>query len=285
MSNSIVDKIEDATTGKDGYIPFGTGQFKTDYENYYGGAGVQGKLDEFKKLCTNGTDPQFVLIMFFTTILAANDVPHGPFKGNGASEARNYENQLTGVSKELNYASSVRNAVSDLKKQLENGKGGSGSSDPNVVLNDVHAIQWALSGCEGPKPTLSNVSTWTTPTTTNWDKKWAPEIFQGSSDTFSQALTQISDVVGQVNSKYGGSFANLWDAAKKQGDTTAGSLIQEFTNATDTLNSAVGVQQNVLNTQLQDIESDYKSILSVVSQGMKSIFSVINNAIQKSNVS
>lgn len=266
---SIQKQIEDAYNN---YYNFDMGQKKTDQKNF------DAKLGIFKGLSQN---PAFILMMFFTTILAANNVPHGPFAGNSASYSRNQEDQLTEVAKELNYASAFRNAVSDIKEKVEDAKT---KDDPNAIKDIENDIKFM-------KQYLSNKSKTNPDGVTKFNPD-APQIFENSEQTFMKSFDQIytgdpknPGFLDEINSKFHGSIHAAWEAAEKQGDKVAGGLFQSFTNATDTLFSSVGVQQNVLNTRLQDVESNYKSTLAVVTQGMKSFFSVITNALQKMTTS
>jgi hypothetical protein len=248
-------------------------------------------LNNFVTLIDKAKDnPELVLAIFFSMIMV-NGTSGQSVDGvteNGSSFTNQEENQITEVSDELNYLSAFRDTISDIKAKFEDAKAENPNTDEGKtnLANDLAGIKRDLqaidngraSGAFGPG---------------------ASPIMQDSDKTFTSAESDINSVLNQVGP--GNTYSDLndlWNSAGQipagqsgptpppSGTNTdknmgAGGLIQTFTNATDSLFSAVGVQQNVLNTQLQDIEADYKSNLSVASQAMKSFFSIIDASIQK----
>jgi hypothetical protein len=246
------DPAEAMRDAQKAYVDFNRGQQLNDNNN------LKAKIEAFKAM---QGDPEYLLMYFFTQILNAGDNQGGEMSGNGSSFARREEDKLQEVAKELNYASAFREAISQIKEQLELGKDVVSGGSPYIVLFDLNAMEEYR--------------------TKNWNG--APEIFQGEDDTFEKAIGDIRSVADAVNAGYYHNFNDLWGASQNVGDTKASALIQKFTNASDTLFSAVGVQNNVLNTQMQDVEANYKSYLSIDTQGWKALMSVISNAIKNSS--
>lgn len=223
-------------------------------------ANANRKLEAWKNM---KGDPEYLLMVFFTCVMMGGDF--SSLGGDGSSLTHEQENQLTEVGKELNYASAYRDTVTDIKNVLTAHTTDTAYSLARIRL-DIRKMK------EYMDPSMFD------------PEHGVPEIFQGGEDTFDSAFADISSICDKIGPELGkpySSFDDFFNKAQKQGDTQAGQDWQKFTNATDSLFSSVGVQQNVLQTQLQDIESNYKSYLSSDSEMLKSLFSIITNAINQ----
>lgn len=214
--------------------------------------------DKLKVWRSMNASPEILLMLFCMNIMAAG----GPLdnsiasrtglKANGSSLTRNQENLLTETGKELRYVSAYRDAISDIKQQLNAGKGGGG--DPQAVRNDIQAMQDFI-----------HVG-----------------IFQNADPTFTQSIGDLSSILNNIGpGKTYASFQDMWNKAQQMGDQQAGADIQKFTNAANNLFSMAGIQSNVLQTQLQDTQGNYKSFLAVIQAMVKSLYQVITQTLQK----
>jgi hypothetical protein len=216
---------------------------------------------------TKSVSPEVAIMMFWMMLVVGGDTKGTGLANDGSSYTRNQENSLVEVSKELNYASAYRDAVADIKNQLVNATA-TNPGDPEKIREDLLAIM------HFNNPAMFPAS------------GHAPQIFSSTDDdVFGKANKDIQSILAKIGTGPGqyASFYALAQAAQQVDPGKANQAstdFQTFVNGADNLFSAVGVQQNILSTQLQDTESDYKSVLSSDTSAMKAYFSISTFAIQ-----
>lgn len=223
---------------------------------------LQSKIDAWKHMSAS---PETLLMLFCVMIMDSG----GPFdnmygqktgmKGDSSIAKVKGENLIEETGKMMNYVTDYRNAATDIKTQLDNGKDGTGSTDQ--ILADL------------------NVMT----------KYWNSDIFGGSSGTtFTQAGLDINSVLSDMQN-HGWSLSDLWKTSQLGPSdpgydptkvTQAGNDIQKLTNAINNLFSMTSVNSNALGAQLQNAEGDYKSYLSVIEKMMQSLFQIISQSLK-----
>ncbi len=251
----ITGPIQEMEQAQEAYVAFDDGQKYDDAQ------ALKTKIHDFDTMKGN---PDYLIALFMTMLMLGD--PQSSKPAERCSVTHNLENSLNEASCEINYSSAYRDAVTEISNQFQAAKNDPSAGNTQTIVDDVNAMDQYMNNGWGPH---------------------APAIFQNTGTTFTDAeagLTALVKAIGTGPGQYKDMNA-LWVASSKKGDQTASALIQGFQTGTQTLNSAVGVQSNVFQTQLQAMEGDLKSFYSTISAMIKSYNATKNNAIQRQTTS
>lgn len=249
MSITPQQGIIDSVDGPNGYNAFGKEHIIPDTKS------LNDKLEEWlQDVKDKKKDPSILLEIFFTEIMTSD--------GDG-SVTRQDEDKLSKFAKEDNYLSAYRNVISDIKGYLTHH-----STDPG----DVDKIRVDIKTMEQYRGADAF-----------YDKQ---QILQNSDGTFTNAEVNIGSILDKIGpGKTYSSFDDLFKEAQQPSDpnkpNSATNDFQTFSNNCDTLLSAVGVQNNVVQTQMQDTQSDIKTEYSVVSQAVEAVLKLLGYTVQR----
>jgi len=101
-----------------------------------------------------------------------------------------------------------------------------------------------------------------------------------SASSMNGALTQLQADIATVNSTYGGSLSNLYNAAKTPGNVGAASLIKDFNDQFSTISTTVQTISNTTSTNMQLVNADYQQFLGMLNNLLQAFHKQTDAAVQ-----